>query len=264
MTEQTAPESIDSNTTENGTEPNENLETQASDSGGQESNSREEQKQSAQGRINQLYGKSKHLERELESREARIAELEAANKPPVVAPTLEAFDYDDDKYQSALIEHKAGEIVNQRFAQIEQDKTANQVKAKQQEVIANFNTASEAYAVSNPEYTRLQNDAYQAGVINAIPEGVQNAIAADPDGPKMLHALLQDPVKIEALRTSDPYTAGMHLASLKQSVVAKTVSSAPSPVNTLGDGDKVSGSVAPSDLSKMTAEQYYAHRMKNK
>jgi len=265
MTEQTAQEPNGSTEhTENGIEPNENLDAQASESGVQGSENRDEHKQSAQGRINQLYGKSKHLERELEAREARIAELEAANKPQAQTPTLESFDYDEDKYQSALIEHKAAEIVDSRFAQQEQTRVAEQQKVKQAELVGNFNKASEAYAAENPEFSRLQNEAYQAGIINAIPEGIQNAIAANPKGPKMLHALLQDPTKIDALVNSDPYTAGMHLANLESSVSVKTVSSAPQPIQTLGDGDAVSGTASASDLSKMTAEQYYAHRMKNK
>jgi len=264
MTEQTAPESNDSTTTENGIEPNENLDTQASESGVQGSDNREDHKQSAQGRINQLYGKSKHLERELAARDAELAELKAANQPKPATPTLEAFDYDDDKYQSALIEHKAAELIDSRFAQQEQARVAQQEKAKQAELVSNFNKASEAYGADNPEFVRLQNEAYQAGIINAIPEGIQNAIAANPNGPKMLHALLQDPTRIDALSSANPYEAGAQLASLESSVVAKAVSTAPEPVKTLGDGDAVAGNVSSSDLSKMTAEQYYAHRMKNK
>lgn len=264
MTEQTAPELNGSTNTENGIEPNENLNAQASDSGEQGSENRDEQKQSAQGRINQLYGKSKHLERELAARDAELAELKAANEPKPVIPTLEAFDYDDDKYQSALIEHKAAELIDSRFAQQEQARVAQQEKAKQAELVSNYNKASEAYGASNPEFLRLQNEAYQTGIINAIPEGIQNAIAANPNGPKMLHALLQDPTRIDAIINVNPYEAGAQLAALENSVAVKTVSSAPKPIKTLGDGDAVSGSVSSSDMSKMTAEQYYAYRMKNK
>ena len=54
MTEQTAQEPNGSTEhTENGIEPNENLDTQASESGVQGSENRDEHKQSAQGRINQ-------------------------------------------------------------------------------------------------------------------------------------------------------------------------------------------------------------------
>ena len=91
---------------------------------------------------------------------------------------------------------------------------------------------------------------------------IQNAIAADENGPKMLHALLKDPMQVEQMRTASPVVAGMMLQNLQSSVSVKTVSEAPEPIKTL-DGSSTGGREPTKEqLSKMSADEYYAHRMR--
>ena len=189
-----------------------------------------------QKRINKLTWEKHEAERKAA---AKIKELEdkiAANVATVtedVAPTLKQFDYDDEKYQAAMIDYR----VEQRL------KTLNPVRNEPAQptvdpVAESFLAKRRKYAEENTEYTQLSTDPSMANAITPN-TGMYNYIVTADNGPKLHHHLLNNTDELIRIQALPDWQQGAELAKIESKlnqVKATQRSKAPAPVKPVSSG----------------------------
>lgn len=229
MTENANDESknVDSSTTE--------IDTQAAETNGnQESGAPEAQEKSrAAKRINQLTYEKKAQKAEFDAIVNELKSEIQGLKSSVSKPqelTLEAFDYDETKYQEALIDKK----VNDKLAALEESRKAQEQKQAIQRNQQEYGKRNTAYAVENPEYAELLQTMSSA----VTSETVANFLITSDEGPKVQHQLLKDVNELYRIQSLPEWQQGAELARLEakvSQVKTKEQSKAPDPVSPLNN-----------------------------
>jgi len=203
---------------------------------------------------NKLYFQMKQGERDLEA--LKQSQTEPAPKAqPTGELKLEDFDYDEGRYNAAVISKQVGEQVTAALATQSAAAQKQAVEKQQSEALQGFNAKASEYAATNPAYLDAINKAPGIQYTKAI----QDAILHSPNGPQLDHHLLGNPQLLSELSNMPDSMALMQLgqlqATLKQVAPVK-VSGAPEPIATTG------GAARPtSDFrynTGMTMEEYYA------
>lgn len=196
----------------------------------------EEISDKVQKRINQLTWEKHEAERKWKAKYEQLeAQINQQAPAPTEAarPTLAQFDYDEDKYQEALIDFK----VEQRMATtpapeqpVQPDPAAVQWAAKQGE-----------YASGNAEYVQLAT-----AMPNAVnSKAVEQFIIASEGGPKLHHHLLSNYAELSRIQSLPEWQQGAELAKLETTlnqVKPKAKSLAPEPVKPIVTGTPTAGS----------------------
>ena len=185
-----------------------------------------------QKRINKLTAEKYAAKREKEELERRLAEVANSQAVPSnVAdqkPTLEQYDYDEDKYHEALIDWKVAKQV-QASAQISRQR-------QQQEGQTKYNATVAGFASKTPDFydsvgsIPLQNDA------------AAKAILALDNGPEVAYHLSKNLHIVDSLNGADPNKAVMEIGRLSERLLPskkKSTTSAPAPVKPIGSGGGV-------------------------
>jgi hypothetical protein len=196
-----------------------------------------------QSRFNQIYWKAKEAERRNVALEQRLAELESSKAMPEVstAPSLEQFDYDEDKYRQAretfLINQAKKEAVEAVRAERERERQMTAEMTKKQKT-DEFLKRSGEYALTNPEYDEVTKRAGAAGV--SINQTATEIIINDPNGPALHHYLLANPMVLEEINAiQDPGMVGVKIGQLMTSMKSVPSTSAPEPIEP-GEGGATS------------------------
>lgn len=159
---------------------------------------------------------------------AQTATPQAAEQPP----TLKQFDYDDDKYQSAMIDYKVG----QRLKEYSPAPAPQGVAPDPQ--VASFLQKQGNYSKENVEYTQMVRDPLYA---NAIPQGsaMESYILSAENGPKLHHHLLNNTPELIRIQSLPEWAQGAELAKIEaktNQVKQKAKSNAPDPVKPVSNG----------------------------
>ncbi len=211
--------------------------------------------------FNALYFKLKQSERELEA--TKKAEAPTTEVTPAKEINIEDFDYDDDAYNNAVMQHQ---IETQVAAALKAQNTVTEqttAKQKQDEVASTFNNRAVAYASTNPEYEKAIAAANGVQFANHI----QEVILTSDVGPQLDHMLLSDPTLITKLHELTPTAAIMELGRMEAKFSAPAtakaqVSTAPAPFETGGGGVSTGGDFRYDD--NMDMDTYYRKSMEGK
>lgn len=204
-------------------------------------------------RFRKVWYKAKQQERELNELRAKTQQAEAPEIPPTSPkPTLDQFDYDNERYQEALVDWK----LDQRDARLKHQEAIE----NQQKVISNFRQQQDTYIEQNPEYRGLAQQAEAAGI--QFSDAIAQSIFTSDAGVKVHHHLLANPQKLEQLMTLDPLAQMREMVKLEGKFAAKkpAVKKAATTINPVTTSSSTSerGTDA---LAKMNAKDYYEYRM---
>ncbi len=186
-----------------------------------------------QKRINKVTADKHEERRQKEALQKRVDELEAAQPLSVVgtAPKLEDFDFDQDKFNEALIDHK----VNNAIA-------ANQVKQDTDNRNAQANQASKDF---NSLVSELgKEDFYEvAGKIPALDQALVSELMSTKEGVEMIYHLGGHLDLADKIAGMSPLQAMGELGRISVNMAAKPevkLSAAPDPIEPLNSGGSVS------------------------
>lgn len=193
-----------------------------------------------QKRINKITAEKYEQKRRADELEAKLKEQEAAKQPlPVDAPQLEDFEYDDAKYQAALVQYEVQKALQAK------EEAARQQQAEQarQQVAAEFTRKESEYLAEHPEYANEVANLpfFNPETLNAIYEL----------GPKVSHYLAKNLDVANEIAIASPIMAAVKLGQISTGLSADTKkvkpSTAPEPVKTIAGGATVTKS--PEDMS---------------
>ncbi len=208
--------------------------------------------------------KSARVAAETETRMLReqLAKLEGQSKPQQAAePKREDFQ-SDTEYLRAAAKHDAEQAVE---ARLKSEREAQQGKEKQDKAAAGNEKVAKAWAERESTFQTATKD-YEAVVqpfaddeLQSFSREARMAIVESEVGPALLYYLAQPKNAAEAERIADlspaRQIAELGKLELKVSMPGKKTTSAPPPANTT-----TGGKTATKDLSKMSQEEYEAHR----
>lgn len=198
-------------------------------------------------------------EREYRARlESENASLRQRDAPKAVeAPGKPAREnYADDV---SFIEDLAGWKADQKFQSAQAAQQQEMQRQAQErtftEVKQSYEKRAEAIRVTNPDFDELVTDPD----LN-ISEPMAYAIALSESGPKLALYLAKNPAEADRIAQLHPSLAQMELGRLDAKIsapIAKTVSTAPAPLNALN-----STKALVADLSNLSQEEYEKARRK--
>lgn len=188
------------------------------------------------------------------------ARLDEQSKPQETGePKRENFA-SDDAFLKAFIRHEAKQELEQgRKA----ERDAQQGKEKQQQATVGSEKVAKAWAEREASFQTATKD-YEAVVAPFADEELQHlshdarmAIVESDVGPALLYHLAKNPDEADRIADLSPTRQIAELGKLeaKVSMPAKKTTSAPAPASTT-----TGGRTASKDLSKMTQDEYEAHR----
>lgn len=169
--------------------------------------------------------------RERERLEQENAELRKNVTPQTTSkPNLEQFDYDEDKYQEALIEWRIENKIGEKLSSQKQNDEENKLRKQADDF------ARKVAQANIPGYDEV---VYNLAENVRLPMDVLTAINQDDKGPEILFYLGKNLDIADDLSRSDLITAGKKLAEISQKVAApvrKKTTKAPEPVKPAGSG----------------------------
>ncbi len=196
-----------------------------------------------QKRINKITADKYAFQRRAEAAEAELkTRSQQTEQQPTVKeePTLEQFDYDEDKFRDAAIDYKvnqrfqdAQERVRQREAQLRQDKAASDFSKK----VASSNVPDDYSQVIN---TLTATIPIQVDVVSAIQQA--------ENGPELAYYLGQNLDVADNISRMSPVLAAMEIGKISVQLsagkkTAKPASKAPHPVTPVKAGGATAKSI---------------------
>lgn len=217
--------------------------------------------------FNKTYWKQKQTERENEDLKRQLAErastthTQTTQETSTGEPKLEQFDYDQDAYTAALVDHRVQQGIRTAFTERDNRSKADREQKEVGKVNQAFNDRYEEYASANPEYQEI---AAAAGN-KAFAPHINQAVLYAENGPQIDHYLLTHPAEAEKLGGMHPTTAAIEIGKLSAKLNATpkiTPSNAPAPIETVGGGGSPTHDVRFDDNVSM--EDYYKASMTGK
>lgn len=209
-------------------------------------------------RFNEVYYQKSAAERRAHDLEQQLQQIQQQIQPEqgqayeAGKPTLEQFDYDDAKFNEALLDWK----LDQRDAQVRQREELQ----KKQALVNDFKSKQTDYLLKNQDYADLANRADYSGV--RISDELAQALMSSERGVEVHHHLLANPTELDRLNGQSGYGLARAVFALenKFSQPKPQVSQAPEPINPVsGSGANVDKSL--DQLSKMSPKEYYDYQM---
>ena len=149
-------------------------------------------RQSAQERINQVTAKRREAERVAKELQAENERLAARlSKLETVEPKLEDFDYDESRYQAALIAHHSKQVRKEELAENATDTQSR---------LESINTEAEAarvetYSLRAAEFAEKAPDFHTVVGASTLPvtDAVQEQILDSDMGPEIAYYMAKNP-----------------------------------------------------------------------
>jgi DNA repair exonuclease SbcCD ATPase subunit len=195
-----------------------------------------------QQRINKLTWERHEAERKAAAQASelstRIAELEqklSSSSNSSQPLTLEQFDYDQDKFNQALIDQRVNQGIEQAMSRLNETQTVAQQQQELAQKQQSYNASSQEYAASNPEFIELVGTMGNA----VTSEAVAGFLMDSAIGPKMQHNLLKNYSELQRIQSLPPLAQAAELGRLEAKLSmpqVKNVSNAPDPVDPLTGG----------------------------
>ncbi len=199
-----------------------------------------------QEKINKAISEKGVSDRKVQILERELRELKGKQATaPSEAPTLEQFNWNDDEYNSALMDYKIAETLKDQTRL----NTQQAVENKRADVAKAFFTKEAEFIATHPEYQEAVNNLpqFQPETLDAIYEL----------GPEMSNYLAQHLDVADAIANVSPITAGVKLGqiAMKLSVKKPEVkpSNAPDPVTTLNGAAGLNKSQENMSMSEIMA-----------
>ncbi len=182
----------------------------------------ETENERVQARINKITAEKYAEKRRAEELERLLAEARSKIPPMPPAsnePKLEDYDYDEQKYQAALIDHK----VNQKAQEIQEQAQRAQQERDAQATQQLFNQRAAKVREKVPDYDQLMMS------IPPLPDETFNAILAHEKGPEIAVHLAKHLDVADEIATMSPSQAGMKLGMIISQLSEKPVSTSQAP-----------------------------------
>jgi hypothetical protein len=199
-----------------------------------------------QKRINKVTADKYAEKRRADEAEQKLKELQAAAPVQSVsdAPKLEDFDYDQDKYNDALIDHRVNAAVNKQVA--------TQKEASSQE------SAQKAAQAFNERVATFGKDDFNdvANAIPVLPSGVADALVGAENGAELIYHLGTHLDVADKLSSMTPQMAMMELGRISANMSAQPetkLSAAPEPITPISSGGSLS-----KDIGEMSMAELYS------
>jgi len=191
-----------------------------------------------QKRINKVTADKWEATRRAEAAEAKLAEMQQASTEKQNAePTLKDFDYDEQAYNSALIEHK----VDLRIKASASTSKEEERKRDNERLLKDFDKKAVKYAELKPDF---------ADVISKVPTlqpAVLQAVMSEQNGPELAYFLGNHLDIADSIANMNPVAAAVEVGKLSMKLaepIKIKPSSAPEPISGLStSGGHVSSSM---------------------
>jgi len=190
---------------------------------------------SAQKQINKHVAKGWEKDQKIKEAHQEIERLRAEAPAPIQTgePKPEDFDFDDAKYQSAMVDYK----VDQKFNTFQQEQVQQQAQVAQQAVASTYNQRVVEFENQTPDFQEK---------ISQLPLGNQavvDAIMLADNGPAIAYHLANHLDVADSLQNASPTQAAMMIGQLSATVSATVptnlITDAPPPIDTLNSGGGV-------------------------
>jgi len=190
-----------------------------------------------QERFNKITADKYAEKRRADAAEEELNKLKAQIPQPSVqsenAPTLEDFDFDDAKFNEALIDFK----VNKKAAQIQQQQEAAQVQVQGQQRAAAFNVKVAEFSKTAPDYQEVLAN------IPPLPPETLDAVMQAENGPQLAYYLGKHLDVADEIASASPMVAAMQLGAISARLAAAKPnakqSAAPEPIDPISSGGAI-------------------------
>jgi len=190
-----------------------------------------------QKRINKVTADKYTEKRRADELQRQLDELKEQPKPVDLkaAPKLEDFDFDQDAYSAALIDHKVQERVSEAVKQVTTTQSDNVKAAESKEAQKVFN--DRIVAMAKTDFDEVANK------VPLLPEGVADALVRSENGAELIYHLGEHLDLADKIANMSPQAAMMELGRISVTMAAKPnvkLSAAPDPIEPLNSGGSVS------------------------
>lgn len=229
------------------------------ESGEDPAEAKEKRKNSFQERINEITRQRREAEERAKELEQRIQRYEGGEDAGP-RPTLEQFDYDEQKHGEALDEwyaKRSAQAAREARRQEYEEEVQAYRERTQKATVETFKTRADEFAMEHPDfYETVQNPSYHQG------PAIMQAVLQSENGPALAYHLGKNVALARELNSMPPVLAAMKLGQIEaklQTPPAQQLTQSPKP-------QKPVGSKAPTvkDPDKMTPDEYRRARMAGK
>lgn len=221
-------------------------------------------------RIDELTREKYEARRERDHwRELALRQPQQVAAPPAQAPTapqgtakptLEAFNYDQEAYTAALVQHEAQRLI------AEQRQAEQQTRQQQEAQAARAN-----FAEKSAKIAELHADFHEVVTNPALPvnQVMFDTILSLDDGPAVAYYLGTHPAEAAKIAGLQPYAAAAALGRLEAKLASakpSTTTRAPAPVSTIAGNANPSVTksledMTPDEFSRYRNQQIYGSRL---
>lgn len=182
-----------------------------------------------QNRINKVTAQKHEFRLRAERAEKELEKLRNQSTP-TEAPRLEDFDYDDERYQVALIDYKVG----QETARIREELRKERTQSEQQRVAREWERRVQEANI--PDYGPTVQTLIDSV---PLPPHIVAAVQNDEKGPELAYYLAKHLDMADRIVSMDPVSAGVELGRISarlSAVKPKLTTKAPPPVKPVKAG----------------------------
>ena len=204
----------------------------------------EQAKELAQGRINKVIADRGGETRRADKAEARIKELEGEPPAEVPEPKLEDFDFDEGKYNAALIKHEVQKATRETVGNYKTEQDGIAATNRQNEINIKFDERAVEFRKEKPDYDQVID------ALPLIPGDVMDEIMQHDNGPKLAHYLGTHLDQAETITLMKLGEISAQLAIVKPT---KQPSAAPDPIEPVTSGGTLNKSMEDMDMEDIMA-----------
>lgn len=198
----------------------------------------EEEQTAAPQWVKELRQKNREDQRKIRELEAKLKEKEEPQKPVLgKKPTLEGFDYDSDKYETALEEW----YEQKRAVEAEEAEAKNSQERQQQQ----WQEKLSAYEKKKGELKVSDYEDAESVILDSLNQTQQGIIVQGSDNPALvIYALGKNSKKVKELaEIKDPVQFAFAIAKLETQLKVSGRKSPPPPEKTISGTAKSSGAI---------------------
>jgi len=190
-----------------------------------------------QKRINKITADKYAEKRRADELQRKLDEMTEQPKPVDLkaAPKLEDFDFDQDAYNTALIDHKVEQRVSEAVKAVASTQSDSVIAAEAKEAQKGFN--DRIVAMAKTDFDVVANN------VPLLPEGVADALVRSENGAELIYHLGNHLDLADKIANMSPQAAMMELGRISVTMSAQPdvkLSAAPDPIEPLNSGGSVS------------------------
>lgn len=197
-----------------------------------------------QQRFNKMTREKYELRGQIEEMQKQLEDIQKQSKTETKEPSLEDFNYDQDKYKAALVDY------GKSLATQKQTTTEPQVDTVKAEKVAAFGQRLSEFRKDKPDY---------ADVVSQMPISQigSDAILEMENGPAVAYYLGNHLDLVEEINDLSPAAAALRIADLSRKLkpAEPKISTAPDPVSSVTSG----GGKVTKNTDDMTVEELAAY-----